>query len=606
MWHGSDPGVSDVRGRSIWALIGAAALVAAAVEWFLVVPYADHGRDWPLLWPVVVAVGFLLAELLVVHLRIGGEAYAFSLMEIPLVLGLFFVRPDLLVACRLIGAAVAFVWERRAAQKAAFNCSLFALETAGAVAIWNAVGHTSDALSPRAWLATGLAVLFTSMVSSTLVSAAITIATGSRPSSLNEVYGLGQLGDLANACFALVAVFVLQAEWRASWLLLVVTGVLVVAYRAFESARLRAESLEHVNLFTEQIGREVDPVQVIDNVLLQVRAGFECRLVELRWTSAAGATEDWVLQEETPERLPARLADVLAGHVPGTDGLGALVVPRNTRRPELVAVLRSGRVRDCLVVPLHREGAVVGSIVVADRLGDTSTFGPADLSQLQALANHAAVAIENAGRAQELIRQAEEREHQAMHDELTGLANRRCFGSALATTLEQEPVAVLLLDLDRFAHVNNNLGHEIGDRLLCLVARRLVESTPPRAVLARFGGDEFAVLLPGSDDTNARVCATAVQEALARPFDLEGVALGIGVSVGVAVAASGAEPVTVLRWADLAHVLRQGEPGGPRRLPPRARPGGRVQDGPSGRPSRGARRGGAGGSLPASGRHPDR
>ncbi len=540
--------MSSARNIAIWALVAWAAAVAGCVELLLVRPQVDPGRDWSPVWLLGVTLGFLAAELLVVHLRIGGEAFAFSLMEIPLVLGLFFVRPDLLVLCRLGGAALAFLWERRPPQKAAFNCSLFALETVGAVAIWNAVRGFSDVLGPQAWLATGLAVLFTSMVSSTLVSVAITIATGNRPQSLSEVFGLGQLGDLANACFALVAIYILYDDWRASWLLLVVTGVLVVAYRSVEAARQRTESLEQVNHFIGRVGRQVDLAAVVSDVLLHVRDAFEVRLVQLRWTFEGESSQDWVLGEDEPRTGTARLLDVLAPCA--TDG--ALLVPRHTRDPELADLLHAERVRDCLVVSLHSEGREVGSLVVADKLGDTTTFTEQDLSKLQALANHAAVVLENSSRAQALIRQAEQREHLAMHDELTGLANRRLLGARLADSLGQAQVAVLLMDLDRFADVNNNLGHDVGDRLLRQVADRLRGVVPEHGVVARLGGEEFGVLLPESGAVEAQACAGEVRAAFALPFDLDGIAVGIDLSVGVAVAQRGDDPVTVLRWADLA------------------------------------------------------
>src|ERR1700710_650660 len=172
-------GEQSVRSRpnlGIWALTVTVAALAAAVQWSVVPHGAVPAEQWRWVWPVLVTAGFLGAELLVVHLRLGREAYTFSLMEIPLVLGLFFVRPDLLIWCRLAGTALAFLWQRKATQKAAFNCAMCALETAGAVAIWNLVLAGHDRLSPWAWLATLLAVLFTSLLGSTLVSVVITIA----------------------------------------------------------------------------------------------------------------------------------------------------------------------------------------------------------------------------------------------------------------------------------------------------------------------------------------------------------------------------------------------------------------------------------------------
>jgi diguanylate cyclase (GGDEF)-like protein len=536
------------RDSGIWALTAAVAACAAAVQWFAVPHGGSATQSWPWICPVLVTAGFLGAELVVVHLRLGRDAYTFSLMEIPLVLGLFFVRPDLLLWCRLAGAVLAFVWQRKALQKAAFNCAMFALETTGAVAIWNAVLAGHDPLSPWAWLATLLAVLFTSALGSTLVSAVITISTGHRPRTAAEVFSLGQLGDLANATCALVAVYVLSQDWRAAWMLLVFAGVLVVAYRSYEGARRRSESLEQVNRFTELVGREVQLEAVVHRVMVEARAAFDVEVVQLRLSRHGEPVRDWVLRGDAAESDTAFLVTSLEPLVADDP----LLLPRQSRSTQQSELAGRTGVRDCLAVSLRSEGRRLGTLVVADRLGDVQTFTHADLKQIQALANHAAVAIDNAARADLIIRQAEEREHRAMHDDLTGLANRRLFSARLAETLEQMDASVLLMDLDRFKQVNDTLGHEVGDRLLCNVAERLVDALAPSTLVARFGGDEFAVLVPGADDLAARASAGSVRDALRRPFDLDGLAVAVEASVGVAPAARGADPVSVVRWADLA------------------------------------------------------
>jgi hypothetical protein len=130
------------------------ALCAFAVHVFAVVPLVDETRHWPWMWPLVLAVGFMAAELLPVHLRLGREAYAFSMMELPLVVGLFFVRPDLLVVSRVLGSLIAFVIQRKDLQKMAFNTAMFALETSVAVSVWHFVLQDADPLGPRGWLRT--------------------------------------------------------------------------------------------------------------------------------------------------------------------------------------------------------------------------------------------------------------------------------------------------------------------------------------------------------------------------------------------------------------------------------------------------------------------
>jgi diguanylate cyclase (GGDEF)-like protein len=134
-----------------------------------------------------------------------------------------------------------------------------------------------------------------------------------------------------------------------------------------------------------------------------------------------------------------------------------------------------------------------------------------------------------------------QREHQAHHDELTGLANRKFMMLRLQSTLAQaassgSKVGFLLLDLDRgLKEVNDTLGHAVGDRLLRLVAHRLTHSIRPGDLVARLGGDEFAVLLPSVKEASvAREVAARLRAAVAEPIRLEGMSFVIEVSIGIA------------------------------------------------------------------------
>jgi diguanylate cyclase (GGDEF)-like protein len=194
------------------------------------------------------------------------------------------------------------------------------------------------------------------------------------------------------------------------------------------------------------------------------------------------------------------------------------------------------------------------AIVVGDRLGDVATFADEDLRVLEALANHASIALHNGRLADRLRQQVRENEHQALHDSLTGLGNRTLFHQdVLERTREGTRIAILLLDLDRFKEVNDALGHHTGDRLLEEVGMRLRQSLPEAASVARLGGDEFAVLLSGQAAEEAVLIGQRVRDELLRPFVLRGVSLTADASVGIALSPQhGCDGETLLQHADVA------------------------------------------------------
>ena len=152
----------------------------------------------------------------------------------------------------------------------------------------------------------------------------------------------------------------------------------------------------------------------------------------------------------------------------------------------------------------------------------------------------------------------EELSHQAFHDALTGLANRRLFGDRLAHALrprgrDGEPLAVLFLDLDDFKNVNDSVGHGTGDELLVAVAQRISSCIRQGDTAARLGGDEFAILMEDADLATAQEVAARLQQALHAPVEVGGGRHSVRASIGIAEAMPGeTSGEDALRNADVA------------------------------------------------------
>ncbi|GAB1642699.1 putative bifunctional diguanylate cyclase/phosphodiesterase [Krasilnikovia sp. MM14-A1259] len=164
-----------------------------------------------------------------------------------------------------------------------------------------------------------------------------------------------------------------------------------------------------------------------------------------------------------------------------------------------------------------------------------------------------------------MVRSAGEYERAARVDPLTGLPNRRVLQAAVAdhqggARQPAPPLALLLLDLDRFRNVNDALGHPLGDRLLAAVAHRLAAAVPAHDLLVRLGGDEFAVLATRVDGpAAARAVAGHLAEVLHRPFHLDGLAVDVSATIGIAMQALAPPGSARGGSGDAATLLRQAE-----------------------------------------------
>jgi two-component system cell cycle response regulator len=205
-----------------------------------------------------------------------------------------------------------------------------------------------------------------------------------------------------------------------------------------------------------------------------------------------------------------------------------------------------------IAVPLKSSGTVIG---VLDLFGSAKAqgFDDRDLATIRTFASQATVAVDN-------VLLHEEAQRVSITDDLTGLYNYRYFSAALSKEIERaarfgRPLSLLMLDLDRFKDVNDTYGHQRGDEVLAEVASRVLRKVRDVDTVCRYGGEEFVVILPETDEAGACKLAERIAQAMRRKgFVSEGYPqLQVTVSVGVAVFPQhGASPGVLLRHADRA------------------------------------------------------
>ncbi|MGH9087794.1 MAG: EAL domain-containing protein [Acidimicrobiales bacterium] len=270
-----------------------------------------------------------------------------------------------------------------------------------------------------------------------------------------------------------------------------------------------------------------------------------------------------VVSVGTDDVHAARLRDHLVGKLARGSPVWRRTVEGDQAGPDLVddtarhGVVRQGGVAQSLdlramaAIPLLSSDGPLGLVLCGDH-EPRERWRVGDRELLAQLALEGAVVVDNAR-----LRASERFE--ATHDSLTGLLNRRAFSAqlreaAVASAERGEPVATLLLDLDRFKEVNDHLGHHRGDELLVAVAERLRRCMQPTDALARLGGDEFALLLRRHGTQHrAEAVAAQVSALLDEAFEVDDCLLHVDASIGIACSPLHAVDVDgLLKQADAA------------------------------------------------------
>jgi diguanylate cyclase (GGDEF)-like protein len=529
-------GTQRVMLLTVALLVGAMAILSGEVS---------HGAlrslPFPVPWPLV-AVVFFITEARVVHLHIGRSAHSFSMSEIPLLLGLFFLDPVSFVLARLLGCGVALVVVRRQrAVKLVFNLAQFLFGSVVAVAIIQFVAAGGTGFGLTEWGAAYLAATAENVASVAAIASAISLAEGrAKAGRISEMLRTGLLIALLNTSIALLGIVVIHYDPASALLFVVPVAIAIVFYRAYVGQRQQAEGLEMLYESTRILQRNPQIERAVTEILGHARTMFRAEIAELTLVPAREGERFM----RTTNRADAEPESMTPCGTTIDDPLLRRAI--DERRPLLVTVAdpaSAPRFRNAMVAPLIGENRLMGTLVIANRLSDISTFDASDLRLFETLANHIAISLEN-GQLEVSLQQLgalkEELHHQANHDSLTGLANRALFGKTVSDRLAMGDAGglgpvVLFLDLDDFKLVNDTMGHPVGDALLRAVGQRITACMRADDVAARLGGDEFAILLEdGADLDRARGTGARLLASISRPFVLDSSVVAVGASIGIA------------------------------------------------------------------------
>jgi diguanylate cyclase (GGDEF)-like protein len=514
--------------------------------------------------PVVVpwyfmAAAFFAAELKVVDVHFRREKHSFSLSEFPAVIGFFLLTPSDYFLAMLLGTGAALLVHGQAPLKLAFNLSNFAFTAAAGLSVFYLLQSTHGVPDPADWAAAFAATTTAAVLSALTIATAISMSGGApQYEKLPEMIQFGGLVAIANTSLALLAVSVLWLDPLLLALLVVPLVTVFLAYRAYVSEREKHERLELLYQSSRILQHSPELDSALSALLDHAREMFRAERAEvLLWPRDDGVTEGLFTvceQDRAPSTMiPLPLADA--------DRLHRRVAHERRAFLHLSADRSEPAVRNAMAAPLLGEAGLIGSMVVANRLTEGTTFSDDDLRLLETLANQAAVALENGQLEQslaELSRLKEQLRFQAYHDPLTGLANRSLFAEQVNAAIEHPtpgrvPV-VLFLDLDNFKDVNDAMGHPAGDRLLTAVAERVQSCVRGGDMAARLGGDEFAMLLLDEPELGSAVTVAArLISAFAVTFPINGQDLKVSASIGIAASlAPGDQADDLLRNADVA------------------------------------------------------
>jgi signal transduction histidine kinase len=354
-------------------------------------------------WALATAFG--LAEVFVIHVRIGRDAQSLSLSEIPLVIGLAYATPAALVFAQIAGVGAALTFHRRQApMRTAFNLAQRSTTATLAIALFGAL-HALGSSWPEIWLAASFATVAADLVSAVLINLAIKLSEGgARP--FDQVIGWGTIFTLANTALALVAVMIMAEDPFGLILIAAPTAITFLAARAVSDLQRKHDELERLQRSMRLAEVSLDLEHMLPALLDQVREMFRADIAELVLLPEQAGDDHLVTRSGPADDGCVLIAEAVAADRGvwarvASEREGVLLA-RPIRNAALAEYFGGRGIIDAIVVPMLSDGDVVGMLTVANRLGDFATFDEDDLRLLQVLANHVSVSVRNSRLVQEL------------------------------------------------------------------------------------------------------------------------------------------------------------------------------------------------------------
>ncbi|MEV4463424.1 bifunctional diguanylate cyclase/phosphodiesterase [Micromonospora echinofusca] len=541
-----------------WLITGPLALIAIVCTTAvgLVAPQPFGG--WSLALPLLVAM--VAAGLPVLNFTVRRQSLGVTLTEIPLVLAFYLVEPLTVVVIYTVASAVTHLRHRFGATKFWFNVGRAAAGSSLAVLVLEALPPV-EGVGPATWLKLSLAASMVNLLSLASVAGVHTLLQGwqaGRGTLRQSPPAL--LAAMINIASGMIVVILIAATWWSLLLLGALLVALALVYRAYAQFFRQHRTLTDMYELSRAVSESGEYGTLPDALLGRVRALMQAEYATL-WLPAQGRHPEVLLtaRNDAPGLLDFAKTPVALRERARDAGRTVAVGRGLTTDGDLRAPLSAHRVKDVIVLPLRSGQAVIGTLEVANRLGDSNYFVRTDVPLFETVAAHAAVALENS-------RLVDRLRHDASHDTLTRLPNRRRITGALEEAVKirapGEVVALLLFDVDRLRQVNESLGHAAGDKVLVEVANRLRACVPSSALVGRAGGDEFLVTLRLESAEAAVELAAQLREQIRDEMVFDALTLDVDTAVGVAVHPDhGSDAASLLQRVDLAATAAKSVPG---------------------------------------------